>query len=92
MRPTAIGLDVFERDPFTFITYASTPTLMPTDFFSCDDNNDDQINFDVDDNNKDNNNSNNYNSDNNYDNSNSYDHDTTKVTTVAKVLLEKNGN
>ncbi|KAI9022137.1 hypothetical protein CLU79DRAFT_751352 [Phycomyces nitens] len=55
MRPTAIGLDVFQRDPFTFVTYPSTPTLMPTDFFSCDDNNDGQIDFDAGNNNKDNN-------------------------------------
>ncbi|KAG2210434.1 hypothetical protein INT45_009088 [Circinella minor] len=53
LRPIAIGQEVFERDPFTFITYPSTPTLVPTDPVSCDDNNVDQINFDLDNNNRD---------------------------------------
>ncbi|KAI7846970.1 hypothetical protein BDC45DRAFT_472958 [Circinella umbellata] len=53
-RPTAIGQDVFERDPFTFVTYPPTPTLIPTDSVSCNVKNDDQINFDLDNNNNDN--------------------------------------
>lgn len=31
MRPAAIGLDVHERDPYTFLTYPSTPILSPTE-------------------------------------------------------------
>ncbi|KAG2221912.1 hypothetical protein INT45_013248 [Circinella minor] len=30
MRPAAIGLDVLERDPYTFLSYPPTPTLSPT--------------------------------------------------------------
>ncbi|KAG1140557.1 hypothetical protein G6F37_008999 [Rhizopus arrhizus] len=31
MRPVAIGLDVHERGPYTFLTYLSTPILSPTE-------------------------------------------------------------
>lgn len=43
MRPVAIGLDVFERDPFTFVTYPLSPTLLPTDNSSCEDVDSDKL-------------------------------------------------
>lgn len=30
LRPTAVGVDVFQRDPFTFITYPASPIIKPT--------------------------------------------------------------
>ncbi|KAG2221911.1 hypothetical protein INT45_013247 [Circinella minor] len=62
MRPAAIGSDVLERDPYTFLTYPPTPSLAPT----TPSNNDD---IDDDDGSQHNNNDNNNNNNNNNNNS-----------------------